>query len=353
MGSWHGTAQGPQGQTRKVVFKISKADNQALAAVIYSVEPAGPPINAASVTLAGSNLKIAIPAIGGDYEGKLSADGNSIAGAVKQGADALELNLTRETPETAWVIPEPPPPPKPMAADADPSFEVATIKPANPDRPGRSILFGQGGMLTTTNTTLNDLIIFAYEIHPDQLTGGASWMATDKYDIAAKPDQEGAPNATQLRTMMRKLLAERFKLAFHREKKELSAFMLTVGKDGVKMARNESGGTLPGFGGRGPGAIGVRNTTMEEFAGFLQARIVDRPVVDQTGLGASRFDFTLSWRPDQLTPPPPDAPPPPADLESRPDLFTAMQEQLGLKFEAVKTAVDVLAVDKVERASEN
>src|SRR6185436_13040113 len=140
-----------------------------------------------------------------------------------------------------------------------------------------------------------------------------------------------------------KLLAERFSLAFHSEKRELSAYVITVGKNGPKLAKNETGGNLPGFGGRGPGGILVRNATMAQFAGFLQSRILDRPVVDQTGL-AEKYDFTLTWRPDQLPTPGPNAPPLPADIESRSDLFTAFQEQLGLKLEAVKTPVEVLVI---------
>jgi uncharacterized protein (TIGR03435 family) len=177
-------------------------------------------------------------------------------------------------------------------------------------------------------------------------------METENYDISAKPDQPGVPNGTQVRAMVQQLLAERFQLVFHTEKKELSAYIITVAKSGSKLSKNESGGNLPGFGGRGPGAIGVRNSTMAQFADFLQARIVDRPVVDQTGL-TDKFDFTLSWRPDQLPPPGPNAPPPPADLESRSDLFTAFQEQLGLKLEATKTPVEVLVIDRVQKPSDN
>jgi len=91
---------------------------------------------------------------------------------------------------------------------------------------------------------------------------------------------------------------------------------------------------------------------MEEFAGFLQARILDRPVVDQTGL-TGKFDFTLTWRPDQLPPQGPNAPPLPADLDSRSDIFTAFQEQLGLKLEVTKTPVEVLVIERVQKPSEN
>ncbi|MEP6961468.1 MAG: TIGR03435 family protein, partial [Acidobacteriota bacterium] len=312
VGSWQGSLQPPQGPALRIVMQISRAPDESLRAVMFSIDQGAQPITAASVTLQGSNLKMAIPALGGTYDGKLSPDGNSIAGTWTQGAPA-PLNLARATTETAWEIPAPPPPPKPMAADANPAFEVATIKPANPATPGKSMLVGRGGAnyFTTTNSTLSELIIFAYGIHVKQLTGGPGWMETEAYDITAKPDSDGIPNAVQLRSMVQKLLAERFQLTFHREKKELSAYTITVGKTGPKLSKNDTGGILPGFGGRGPGSIGVRNSTMAEFADFLQARIVDRPVVDQTAL-SGRFDFTLVWRPDQLVAPGPNAPPPPA-----------------------------------------
>jgi uncharacterized protein (TIGR03435 family) len=243
-----------------------------------------------------------------------------------------------------------------MAADASLNFEVATIKPSNPATPGQSILVGRGGanLFTTTNTTLNDLIVFAYGVHIQQIMNGPAWLASEKFDLSAKPEDAGVPDATQLRTMVQKLLVDRFSLKFHKEKKELSAYTLNVGKNGVKMAKNESGGTLPGFGGRGPGAIGVRNSTMTEFASFLQARVLDRPVVDQTGL-AGKFDFTLEWRPDtaQTAAQGPNAPALPPEVASRPDIFTAFQEQIGLKLESMKTPVEVFVIDQVQKPSEN
>jgi uncharacterized protein (TIGR03435 family) len=210
-------------------------------------------------------------------------------------------------------------------------------------------------MFTTTNTTLNDLIVFAYGIHIRQLAGGPSWLESERFDITAKPEQPGIPNATQLRTMVQKLLEERFGLAFHSEKRELSAYVITVAKSGHKLSKNESGGILPGFGGRGPGAVAVRNSTMPEFASFLQARILDRPVVDQTAL-SGKFDFVLEWRPDpaQIQAPTGAAPPQlPPEVESRPDLFTAIQEQIGLKLESTKAPVEVMVIDKVQKPTEN
>ncbi len=351
VGTWQGTLKAPNGKELKMVSKISRAATEKLAATFYAIDQGGQAIPAGAVTQQGAALKIDIPAIGGSYEARLSGDGNTLTGTFNQGAP-LPLVLVRATPETAWTIPEPLPPPKVMAADIDPAFEVATIKPANPDRPGQSILVDRAGMFTTTNTSLKDLMIFAYGVHPGQIQGLPSWAESDKYDIVGKPDHEGMGNDTQIRSMMKKLLAERFNLALHRENKELSAFTLNLGKSGPKLTVNETGGNLPGFGGRGPGSIGVRNSTMEQFAGFLQARIVDRPVVDKTGL-KGKYDFTLTWRPDQLGPTPANAPPPPADLESRPDIFTAMQEQLGLRFQAEKTGVEVLVVDKASKPDDN
>jgi uncharacterized protein (TIGR03435 family) len=352
-GSWQGTLQPPGGGPGlRIVMQISRAD-QGLRVVLRSIDQGAQPINAATVTFQGSTLKIAVPALGGNYEGRLAADGNSITGTWTQGAPA-PLNLARATPATAWAIPEPPPPAAPMAANANLVFEVATIKPANPEVRGQSLLVAPNGMFTTTNSTLNDLIAFAWGIHARQIVNGQSWLESERFDITAKPQQTGIPNVDQLRTMVQKLVADRFGLAMHTEKRELSAYVITVGKTGPKLSKNESGGNLPGFGGRGPGAIGVRNSTMKEFAGFLQARILDRPVVDQTGL-SGKFDFTLEWRPDttQLAPgasPPPQLSP---EVESRSDLFTAIQEQLGLKLDASRAPVEVYVIDKVQKPSEN
>ena len=98
--------------------------------------------------------------------------------------------------------------PKAMAADADPAFEVATIKPHNPDRKGFAIAM-MGRNFTTTNTSLDDLVAFAYGLHSRQIMGGLAWLETDKYDLLAEPDVEGKPNSQQLRTMVRKLIYSR------------------------------------------------------------------------------------------------------------------------------------------------
>lgn len=122
------------------------------------------------------------------------------------------------------------------------------------------------------------------------------------------------------------------------------------------MTKNESSTIgLPGFGG-GPRNLIVRNATMEEFAHMMQANIVELPVVDQTGLGSGRYDFTLKFTPDgsQGQIGGGAAPAPPADdAEAPPDLFTAFQQQLGLKIESTKAPVDVIVIDRLEKPSEN
>jgi uncharacterized protein (TIGR03435 family) len=355
-GTWQGTLQTPQRAIR-LVMKVTRAADESLKAMFYSIDQNGQALPGNAVAFQGTVFKAAIPAVGGQYEGKLSADGNTINGTLTQGSPQI-LNLVRATPSTEWAIPEPPPPPRVMAADAKPSFEVATIKPSNPDTPGRALNIGRGGgnAFTTLNMPLFDLIKFAYGVHGKQVTGAPSWVESDRYDILAKPDTQGIPNADQVRSMVQKLLAERFGLEFHREKKELSAYVITVDKAGLKIAKVEGNrGNLPGFGGRGPGAMGARNTTMAEFADFLQARILERPVVDQTGL-TDRYDFTLEWRPDDAQLAAAAGPNPPAlpqNIEDRPDLLTAMRQQLGLKIESSKANVEVLVIDKVTKPTAN
>jgi uncharacterized protein (TIGR03435 family) len=352
-GTWQGALQLP-GRELRTVFKISTTDADTLKAVLYSIDQGGQPISANAVTREGSAVKISIVGIGGTFEGKLSADGNSLAGTWTQGGMPLSLTLKRATPETAWTIPEPPPPPKPMAADANPSFEVATIKPSKPDTPGKLFRI-QPGHFSTINTTLSDLIGFCYGLQPKQVVGAPAWLETQKFDLDGKPDGTGQPSVDQWKKMLEKLLADRFQLKFHHEKKELSVYALVVAKNGPKLTKSEAeANATPSLLFRGLGTLPVRNATMADFAGVMQSAVLDRPVVDQTGL-SGRFDFVLTWTPDETqfaglgvrVPPPSDK------ADAPPDLFTAIQQQAGLKFEPTKAPVDVMVIDRVEKPSEN
>lgn len=355
-GTWQGTLQA--GRALRIVFKIVKPETGPLKSTLYSIDQGGQPLTASETTLQGSAVNIAAPVIGVTYEGKLSADGNSIVGTFTQGGNPLPLTLARATTETAWVIPEPAPPPKLMAADADPAFDVATIKPNNTGATSMQQLTLNGRNFRTRGSSLVDLIGFAYQVQAKQIVGGPDWMNTDRFDIDAVPDKEGAPNPAQVRTMIRKLLADRFKLTFHHDKRELSAFVLTVSKTGQKLTPTQLSGPLPGLGiSPSPSgiSINVSNGTIADFTGFLQSLVLDRPVVDQTDLKA-KFDFQVTFTPDD-TQFNGRAPRPPANTNSTaepaPSLFEAIQQQLGLKLEARKTAVDVIAIDHVEKYSAN
>lgn len=351
-GTWQGTLH--VGKDLRTVIKITKADGGGYKAVFYSIDQTGQGFPATTITLDGSTVKYSITAFDLKYEGKLSADGKTIAGTSTQGGNSLPLSFTRSTPETEWTIPEPPPVIPPMAANANPSFEVATIKPSKPDTPGKMFRV-QGRRFSTVNTTLSDIISFAYGTHPKQLVGAPAWVETDKFDIEAQPDGEGAPSDKQWKIMWQKLLAERFTLSFHRDKKELSVYVLSAAKTGPKLIKSDKdAGSLPGLWFTGLGKLNVSNATMEDFAGLMQSAVLDRPVLDQTGI-IGRWNFTLNWTPDdsQFASFGVKIPPPTDTANAPPALYTAIQEQIGLKLDATKAPAEVFVVDHVEKPSEN
>ena len=351
-GNWQGTLQaGPQ--KVRIVFKIA-LENDKLKAVLRTVDQPSPPF-ATTITRDGSTVKMTIPGINGKSEGKLSADGNSMVGTWTQGAP-FPLTLARATPETAWAIPEPPPPPARMAANANPAFEVATIKPSDPHSQGQIVTL-RGAEVITTNETVRDLINLAYWLHPKQVAGGPAWMESEKFDMAGKPDAPGQPNVDQMKMMIQKLLADRFQLKFHFEKRDLSAYAVRIAKSEAKIIKSQDDPKgLPGFyfGRAASGTtLTFRNSPMSQVTAILQ-NFLDKPVVDQSGL-SERYDFTLTFTLDpaqsaRLGGPPTSAPDNP---DAAPDVFTAFQQQLGLKLESTNAPVDVMVIDKVEKPSEN
>jgi uncharacterized protein (TIGR03435 family) len=241
-----------------------------------------------------------------------------------------------------------------MDANASPSFEVATIKPTKPDEQ-RKLLVVRGNRFETVNTSMNNLISFAYGLHPKQIVGAPAWFDSDKFDIDGKPDIEGRPNDKQLKGMIQKLLADRFSLKFHRDKRELPVYVLSAAKSGPKLTKSEGDPNgLPGLFFRQLGALNVRNATMGDFTNLMQEAVLDRPVVNQTGL-EGRYDFTLNWTPDdsQFGGLGAKIPPPTDNANAPPNLYTAVQEQMGLKLDATKALADVLVIDHVEKPSAN
>jgi uncharacterized protein (TIGR03435 family) len=351
-GDWQGTLH--VGKDLRIVFRITKAEGGGYKAVSYSIDQGGAVIPVDKFSLDGTTVKMTITTVGGSFDGKLSADGKTIVGNLTQGA-AMPLTLTRATPETAWAIPEPPPVIPPMAANANPSFEVATIKPSKPDQQGK-VLTVQGRKMVVVNQTLKDLVGFAYGLHSTQILGLPAWAESDHYDITAQPDGEGMPNAAQLKKMLQKLIVERYKLTFHHEQKQLSVYVLSVAKSGPKLPKSTSDPKgLPGIGFRQLGAMVAVNASMNDLCVLgLQGVVLDRPVLDQTGIDG-KFDFQLNWTPDDSqfaffnvkVPAPSDT------ANAPPNLYTAIQEQLGLKLDATKAAADVLVIDHVEKPSQN
>jgi uncharacterized protein (TIGR03435 family) len=350
VGQWQGTLSN-QGKELRLVFVIAASgQGNTLTATLYPIDQGPQRINA-TVAAQGGAVKITVAPAGISFEGKLAADGNSIVGTFTQGPGSTPLTLERANKETAWALPAPP---KTMAANAPLTFEVATIKPSVPNAPGK-LFTVKGPDVFTLNTTLSDIMTMAYEVHINQIVGAPSWFENDKFDIQGRPAAEGIPNTDQLRGLMRSLLADRFKLTTHNEKKEMPAYVLTVGSNGHKMTPNTANPNgLPGLFFKALGQMGVTNANMGQFAGALQGAVLDRPVVDRTGL-QGRFDFTLTWTADDsqfrsFGPRPPSGPP--AD-NAPPGLFTAIQEQLGLKLERGNAPVDVIVIDRVEKPSDN
>jgi uncharacterized protein (TIGR03435 family) len=352
-GNWQGTLKA--GKDLRVVFNIYKGDKDGWSAKMYSIDQTPQPIPVSSVTRQGSVVKISVDMIGCSFEGKLDANGKSIAGKWTQGGQPLPLTLLLATPETAWDIPDAPKPPTPMAADANPSFDVATIKPNPSGAPSLQGLTLQGRHLVVKNGSLNDLVTFAYSLHVKQVVNGTGWMDNDRYDIDAVPDQPGTANLAQMRIMVLKLLADRFALKFHNEKRDMSAYVLTAGKTGQKLTPTQIHGNAPSFyyaQGTGGLTLHLVNGTMNDFTSFLQLLVLDKPVVDQTGI-TGRFDCNVTFTPDQTQFNGNLPKLPASDVPDAPDLFTAIQQQLGLKLSAEKTAVDVLVIDHVEKPSPN
>lgn len=251
-------------------------------------------------------------------------------------------------------------------------FEVASIKP-NKDGDNRVMLGIQpGGRFTAVNVTVRQLITNAFRVQPFQVVGGPAWIETDRFDITAKGSGDVGPE--QMQSMMRGLLAERFGMVVHNETRDMPIYALMLaradGKLGPTMkpsstdcealfARGRGRGATPPppppapgqpmqCGIRfGPGTLSMGGMPLSQFAQTLSP-VTGRVVQDKSGL-EGRYDFELSWTPDQGAGPggpPRDAPPPPAG-DGGGSLYTAIQEQLGLKLTSTRGPVDVVVVDKL------
>src|SRR5450631_876115 len=246
-GNWQGTLKVGD-KSLRIIFNIYKGDKDGWSAKMYSIDQTKQAIPVNSVTRTGSDIKMTIDMIGGGFAGKLSADGKTIAGTWTQATQPFPLTLALATPETAWEIPTAPAPEKPMAADADPGFDVATIKP-NPSAGNRMQgLTMNGRNFKVRNGSLIDLITVAYDVTVKQVVGAPGWADNDRYDIDGLPDKPGQASMVQLRGMIQQLLTDRYKLVVHHEKREMSVYVLSAAKTELKLTPSKIvQGQLPGL----------------------------------------------------------------------------------------------------------
>jgi uncharacterized protein (TIGR03435 family) len=247
--------------------------------------------------------------------------------------------------------------PRLMGADGKPlEFDVVSVRPNH----SGDTSMGAGSQTmgddwTCTNMPPEDIIQWAFGIFvSDQITGMPEWARHERYDVTAKVrDADVAAfrkviDPVQRAPMLQKILVDRFHLKYHYDLKALPVYALVVGKNGIRMTEIQPGLDLNGMkfgGGRqvGRGLIRSMGQPMKPLVNQLSIEL-KRPIVDRTGL-MGYYNFTLRWAPD-------DGAPPEGDVAA-PSIFTAVQEQLGLKLESTKAPVQVLVIDNLERPSEN
>ena len=240
------------------------------------------------------------------------------------------------------------------------AFQVASIKPDSSGAAAAHYRFLPG--FNAENATLMNLISLAYDVAEFRISGGPGWMGSDRYDVEAKT--EGAPNLDQKKLMIQTLLEDRFRLKVHMETRQLPIYALTVAKGGLKLQPVKEGSCIP----RDPGnPTPPQGKTLTDYCGLVVSmgrgqmelggagmvdlarsltRLTGRTVVDETGI-KSVFAIHLTFSSDDAAPENP-----PADA-STPSIFTAVQEQLGLKLESARGPVEVLVIDHVEKPSGN
>lgn len=202
---------------------------------------------------------------------------------------------------------------------------------------------------------LKDLVKFAYDLHDYQLSGGQGWIETEHYEVMATfpADTTNAQRAQMLQTM----LTDRFVLTIHREPKDVAGYALTVNKNGAKLhppeERTQTGMMLGRSRTTGQRTLHGTSATTHDLASIL-ADLLGKPVEDATAL-AGKFDFSMEWTPDPVSEVNlrKDVPAPPPSDQAGPTIFTAMQEQLGLKLETKKLPVSAIVIDHAEKPSAN
>lgn len=228
------------------------------------------------------------------------------------------------------------------ASLAQPAFDVATVKAGGPVRPDGLLNINLGtafhGTVTLSNTTLSECIRYAYGLAGEEEIAGPDWIRdrSTRFEIAAKAPPD--TSVGQLRLMLQSLLKERFRLEMHREQRKVPHFDLTLSKNGPKMPVSE-GDQRSARRYYGKGRLSYTHVSMNQFA-VLLSRQLKQPIFDKTGLEGA-YDVELNWTPE-------DAPAESAPAE-QPDIFAAVQQQLGLKLESSREPLQVLVVDRAEK----
>ena len=219
-----------------------------------------------------------------------------------------------------------------------PAFEVASIKPSAADATRMNIQRDPGGGIVLTGVNLQTLVSMAYNIQPFQLSGGPPWLRSKRFDVVAKAPIDAAKSQTW--AMLQTLLGDRFQLAVHREIRELSIFELVVAKGGPKIqpahrAPSPADDFIQAF----PGRMKALMVSMSGLALTLSGTL-GHQVINRTNL-EGRYDFQLEFVPEDA-----------ADSD-RPSIYSALQEQLGLKLETSKGPVQMIVIDRAELPAAN
>jgi len=239
----------------------------------------------------------------------------------------------------------------PMAQDAKPDWAVATVRPSDPDAKqvnDRLLAFRfYGRQILIERQSIESMLMVGYGLQKNQIVGGPEWVRTQLFDVDGLPNVEGEPSVEQFQGMIRKLLAERFGLKTHEETRSISVYALTIAKDGPKLSvskgdRNADGRIQVG-GGPGYRTLNFREVSMEDLPVML-VLYLDRPLLDRTSLHG-KYDFTLKYTYDEERAP--------SDGSAPPSLFTAFQEQLGLKLQAMRAPARALVIDAVQKPGAN
>jgi uncharacterized protein (TIGR03435 family) len=224
-----------------------------------------------------------------------------------------------------------------------PAFEVASIKPI--DRtgvPGHGNVAFSGPRVNFNGYTLTGLIMYAYDMRSYQISGGPSWMGSDTFMIAAKAEGNAAPAVEDVRKMLQTLLADRFEIRLHNETREAKVYLMEPAKTGFKLEQSKAPKTTMSM---GPGHLTMGKATAAQIASLLSS-VLNRPVLDRSG-AAGEFDFALE-SPDIMM-----GRMAPSEDNPGPSIFTAIQEQWGLKLEPSKGSIETLVIDHATKPNEN